>query len=242
MKMKAKFRVDSHDTDLNGIASAGAIMRYMQETANLQHVRYGPTMEELRQAGKAFILSRVCLDIPGILYPQDVIEVTSWLCEAKGYGYTRNTVLTRGSETIASMHAFWGVMDIESRHPIRVEEIALGFDTENEALTVQAPMRFRLPKEMPLLDERFVVYTDCDENCHINNTRYPGIFCSALDDMRGRRVTGLSLNYMNEARLGKLFSITGQRDEDGAYLFRILLEDGRIGTEGRLLLAPIAAV
>ena len=42
MKMQAEFRVDTHDTDMNGIGAASSIMRYMQETANLQHEVYGP--------------------------------------------------------------------------------------------------------------------------------------------------------------------------------------------------------
>lgn len=236
MKMHATFRVDSHHTDMNGIATATAIMQYIQETANLQHVHYGPTMEELRAGGKAFILSRVAFDVMAPLYAQDQIEAISWLCEAKGFGYFRNTVLERNGETVAAMNAFWGVINIETRRPLRVEEVTLGFTTENEPLPIQAPTRFRLPKEMPTLGSRTVTYSDCDENGHVNNTRYPGILCDFLPTMWGKRVTACSLNYMNEAVLGSSFTVTGETAEDGAHLFRTLLEDGRVGCEARILL------
>ena len=42
------------------------------------------------------------------------------------------------------------------------------FAPAKAALTVSAPMRIRIPKasELPLLGERKVVYSDCDENGH----------------------------------------------------------------------------
>ena len=240
MKMTYRFRVDTHDTDLNGIGTVSAVMRYMQETANLQHVVYGPTMDELRASGKAFILSRAALDLPFPLYPQDELTVTSWLCEAKGFGYFRNTEIRRGEQQVAAMNAFWGAMDIASRHPLRVEEIPLGFTPESEELSVSAPLRFRAPRDLtytPLGDYR-VVYGDCDQNIHMNNTNYPRIFCNFLPPMIGKRVTQFSINYQHEARLGASFTVLGAEAE-GAHLFRTVLEDGTVGSEARLLLTEL---
>lgn len=240
MKMTYNFRVDNHDTDLNGIATVSAVMRYMQETANLQHVVYGPTMEELRASGKAFILSRAALDLPVPLYPQDQITVTSWLCEAKGFGYFRNTEIHRDGQQVAAMNAFWGAMDIESRHPLRVEQIPLGFTPEAEELTVNAPLRFRAPRDLTFepVGEYRVVYGDCDQNIHMNNTNYPRVFCNFLPTMIGKRVTEFSINYQYEARLNTTFTVYGAEHE-GAHLFRTVLEDGKTGAEARLTLTDI---
>lgn len=240
MKFSYEFRVDTHDTDLNGIATVSAVMRYMQETANLQHVVHGPTMEELRASGKAFILSRAALDLPVPLYPQDKLTSVSWLCEAKGYGYFRNTELLRNGKQVAAMSAFWGAIDIESRHPLRVEEIPLGFTPEAEDLTVEAPVRFRVPRDLIFapLGEYQVLYGDCDMNIHMNNTNYPRIFCNFLPTMIGKRVTQFSINYMHEARLGGIFRVFGAEHE-GAHIFRTLLEDEKTGAEARLLLTEL---
>ncbi len=240
MKFSYDFRVDTHDTDLNGIATATSVMRYMQETANLQHVYYGPTLDELRASGKAFILSRAALDINAPLYPQDKITVTSWLNEAKGFGFFRSTVINRGEERIAEMTTFWGTIDIESRHPLRVEEIKLGFDTENEALEVVSPMRFRPSRDTIYREagEYTVTYGDCDQNIHLNNTNYPRVFCSYLPTMLGKRVKNLSINYLHEARLGTSFKVYSANDGD-TFLFKTELEDGNTGAEARIVLSDI---
>lgn len=240
MKFSYDFRVDNHDTDINGIATASAVMRYMQETANLQHVYHGPTMEELRAGGKAFILSRAALDILHPLYPQDKVTVTSWLCQAKGFGYFRNTELCRDGKKIAAMSAFWGAMDIETRRPIRVEEIKLGFGTTDDPLTVSSPMRFRPSKDTVFceLGEYKVCYGDCDQNIHLNNTNYPRIFCGFLPTMLGKRVSEFSINYLHEARLGASFKVFGAESE-GATLIKTELEDGTQGSEARIVLSDI---
>lgn len=240
MKMQAEFRVDTHDTDMNGIGAVSSMMRYMQETANLQHEVYGPTLDEVRASGKAFILSRAALDCYAPLYPQDRVTVSTWLTAAKGFGYFRNAVLTRGEETVAAMTSFWGVIDIASRRPLKVEEVALGFTMEDEGLETQASARFRMPRELtlPKLGERTVYYSDCDQNIHMNNTNYPRVFCDFLPDMMGKRVAECSINYMNEARLGTTFAVYGAEHE-GAWYFRTELPDGRTGSEGRLVLTNI---
>ena len=239
MKFSYDFKVSSQEVDINGIASATAVMRYMQETANLGHEDYGPTMDELRQSGKAFILSRAAVDIYKPLYAQDKITVTSWLNDARGYGYNRSTVIERGGEKVAAMIAFWGAIDIENRHPIRVEEINLGFGTDEEKLEVISPMRFRTNGiEMSELGDYKVVYGDCDQNIHLNNTNYPRIFSGFIPNMLGKRVTNLSINYQHEARLGKSFKVFGA-ENDGAMLFKTVLDDGNVGSEARIVLGDI---
>ena len=239
MKFSYTFRVSSQETDLNGIASATAVMRYMQETANLGHEEFGPSMDELRAAGKAFILSRAALDIYKPLYAMDEITVTSWLNEARGYGYNRSTVIERNGEKIAAMNAYWGAIDIEKRQPIRVEEIKLGFGGDEDKLDTVSPVRFRTNGiELTELGEYKVVYGDCDRNIHLNNTNYPRVFAGFIPNMLGKRVTNLSINYHREARLDASFKIYGG-ENDGALMFKTLLEDGNIGSEARIVLGDI---
>lgn len=230
-----KYRVDSHGTDINGNAGVTAVMQYIQETANLQHEEYGPTMPQLRAEGKAFVLSRCALDIMLPLRAQDTVSVETWLTEAHGYGFARNSVLYLGDEPAAKMTALWGVIDIPTRKPLRADEIKLGFGTDGRSLEVSSPLRFRIPSEPPLalLGRHKVVYSDCDENLHLNNTRYAAVFCDLLPNMRGKRATGFSINYRVEARLGTEFDVFSSETESG-YYFRTVFPDGTVGTEAIL--------
>lgn len=236
MKFSYKYRIYDHDVDINGIASVSALMRYIQQTASQQHVAYGPKIEELRESGKGFILSRAAMDIEGILHPQDEITVTTWLNNARGFGFTRYTEITKNDEIIAKMSAFWGVIDLNSRRPIKVDEVPLGFGTDEDIIEVEAPTRFRPSKDTAFeeLGSHRVTYSDCDENVHLNNTNYPSIFCSCLPTMKGKRVTRFSINYLHEARLGASFKIFGGK-ENGAYLFKTELENGENGADARIV-------
>ncbi len=237
MKFSADYRVDTHNTDLNGNASLTAIMQYIQESANLQHEAYGPTLPDLRSQGKAFILSRCALDIYLPLRAQDRVRVTTWLSEAKGYGYLRHSILNRGEEKIAAMTAFWGVIDIPTRRLLKADSVELGFGSCSDELIISSPARFRIPKELQLekVGEHRVVYGDCDENVHLNNTKYPEIFCGLLPTMIGKRVKEFSISYQNEAVLSSAFSVF-RGEADGVCYFKTLLDDGRVGAEARMVL------
>lgn len=239
MKFTAEYRVDTHDTDLKGKASVTSVVQYIQEAANLQHEAYGPKLDDLRKSGKAFILSRMAIDFLLPLKAQDRVKVVTWLNEAKGYGYLRNSILTRGDELVAKMTAFWGAIDIPTRKLLRAEEIELGFGTDAEELKTDAAIRFRIPKELEMekLGEYKVVYRDCDENLHMNNTQYPGVFCDFLPEMLKSRMTGLSINFQHEARLGSSFEIFGAR-ENGVIYLRTVLDDGQVGAEAMMSILP----
>ena len=43
MKWTEEYRINVHDTDLNGIVSVSGLLRYMQDTANLQMAGQGPS-------------------------------------------------------------------------------------------------------------------------------------------------------------------------------------------------------
>ena len=52
------YRVRWHDTDANRTVRPSQLLVYMQETANLQMEKYGPSLSHMRDVDqKAFILS-----------------------------------------------------------------------------------------------------------------------------------------------------------------------------------------
>lgn len=68
MKWTEKYRINTHDCDPAGFVRASLVLRYMQETANLQMKNLGPTNEQLRDEGRAFLLSRINMSLYNPLY------------------------------------------------------------------------------------------------------------------------------------------------------------------------------
>lgn len=239
MKFSYTHRVNGYETDLNGIVSVTSILRYAQEAANLQHLHYGPTIEEVRGDGRAFILSRVALDYIAPIRVHDELEIITWLNNARGYGYSRYTQIKRNGSVCVNILCQWGVMDIESRRPIRVDEIKLGFDTDEDTIQMISPLRVKRPEgEMIKIAEHTVSYSDCDENIHLNNAVYPLIFCDQIPSMLGKTVSEFTINYHREARLGAKFDIICVHD-NGEYVFKTVLDNGEIGAEAQMVIKDI---
>lgn len=210
------------------------MLRYAQETANLQHYKIGPSLAELRADNKAFILSRVSMNLYRPLHEFETIDVSSWLCNAHGYSILRCANILRDGVVIAELSSVWALVAVDSRKLLKIDDTKLNF-TVDEPLKLDAPTRIRIPKsvDMILVGERTVGYSDIDYNYHMNNTNYPDMLCNFLPDMIGKRVVSFSISFGNEARLGETFKIYCGED-DGVYYFRTIKSDGSVGVEAEM--------
>ena len=233
--------VSPHDLDINNILSASGVLRFLQDAAYSQMYHNPPTMDELRAEGKIFILSRVAMSIYAPAYVQEKLVSQSWACESKGFSFNRCCRLMRGEETIAELCAVWALVDADSRRLLRVEDYGQTYENE-PMLTLDAPSRIRIPRDVPLslVGEYAVSYNDADINLHINNTNYPDILCGFLPDMKGKRVSKISIAYVHEAPLGESIKIYLTRgDEDDSYYLRTVRADGQVNVEAYLELDRI---
>lgn len=239
MKWHEIYRVNYHDTDANGIVRASALLRYHQETANLQLEGCHPTPKELLDAGLAFILSRVTMTLKVPVRAFETIEVDTWGCPSHGATYNRCGQICRNGKVIAEISSIWGLLSTSDRRILRVGEIDMGFGTE-APIDIGLPSRFRLPHDLELteLGKRTVTYGDIDSNIHMNNTNYPDMLCGFLPSMQGVRVSEMSFNFLGEAHLGETITVFGATVGEYNY-FRTLRENGEIGVEAILRIIPI---
>lgn len=237
MKEVQKYRINSHDEDAWGVVTASHVLRYMQETANLQLYHTHPTPAELKESGRAFILSKLVMSIYAALHGFEEIEVETWLAEAKGVSFTRNYRMKRDGATVAEATSVWALVDTEDKHLFRVTDVDVTSHADPEQSALDLPKRMRIPPDVPLtlVGERTIFYADVDSNRHMNNTNYPDMLCSFIPDMAGRRVLTARLNFISEAPLGCTLKVyTGE--VDGVRYFRTLREDGRVNIEAEMIL------
>lgn len=239
MKWSEEYRIGINEADVNGVASASAILNYIQTTADLQFFHAGPTAEELRSQGRAFFLSRISMSIYKPLYAHDVIRVETWPCESRGVVFNRCATVFRGDEVVAEAVSCWALVDIETHKVQRVD--SLTFNVEyHEMLTLDVPLRIRIPDhdELKLVGERAVLYSDVDMNGHMNNTRYPDFFCDYIKDIADKRVIKMTVSFQKEAPMGDMLKVYSYED-DGTYYFRTLKGDGTVGCEAEIVIDEI---
>jgi Acyl-ACP thioesterase len=233
MKQIEKYIINSHDIDINGIASPSSVLRYLQETANLEHYRHGPTTDDLRAGGKAFIVSKIALNMYRPLRVYDEITVESWLCKTKAMSFLRCGRILHGSMPVAELTSVWALVDINNHRLLRADDIELGFGYD-EPLEMEAPPRILLPHDiiMSLAGERSVSYGDVDLNRHMNNTNYLNMFYGFIPVIEKKSVVSAMVFYQSEAPLGETLKIYRSCNElDDVYCFRTIRPGGIINAE-----------
>lgn len=239
------FCVNFHDTDLYGRMRPSAVLMYMQEVPNMQLNEYGPSMDELRAGGQAFLLSRIRVAIHRALPAYTPIEAQTWISDAdRGYSFTRFHRIMAGGEAVAEAVSVWALVGIEDRRPVRVENFSYHFSGD-APLALELPRRIKLPDSPEEVAERLVTYHDVDYNGHINNTHYPDLLCDYLPAgvMEKKRVADISINFIGEAPLGETLQICRAADPEVSdrWLFRTRRLDGSVNIEAALQLTETDA-
>ncbi len=239
MKWTENYVVNIHDADMNGIVSASGILRYMEDASNKQMLAQKPSYEELLEQGYAFILSRLGLSVYAPIHAYESITVETWAVASRGVTYNRCYRILRDGEIVAEATSVWALVGVEDRKLHRVGEVTLHY-WEDEPLELDLPVRFRIPPEVPLTlrGERTVLYPDVDQNRHMNNTRYPDLFCSFFPEIQNSRVITSVLSFVSEAPLGETLKIYCG-EYDGMYYVRSVRSDGSVNAEAEFMLEPI---
>lgn len=234
------FTVGSHDADYMNGARPSALLRYMQETSNLEHRACGPDLYELRKNRNiAFILSKVGMKIYAAPAPFEPLRVQSWYAGSRGFSFFRCGRIYHGPRLVCEMHSTWALTDISDpsdRKLLRADTLGLGFGA-GEPLSLGFPPRMRFPSdtEGERVGEKTVLYADCDLNRHMNNTHYPDLFLAFAGELDGKRADEIEISYLSEAPLGETLTVF-RTEKDGDLYFRSVRASGAVNAEARIRL------
>ncbi|MBQ7715248.1 MAG: hypothetical protein IJT70_05200 [Clostridia bacterium] len=238
MKQTEHYRINVHDTDLNGLLSPTGYMRYLQDSAFCQMEDDGPSYDELFDEGLAFILSRIRIIFTGEVHSHENVTVRTWSCGGHAASFVRCYEMEKDGVEVAKGKSVWALYDFKNNKLKRFSEVETNYATDEE-LDVDMPRRPEFASEPSLLGVKKVFYTDADQNRHMNNTRYADMLWNFFPDRDESRIASIDISYLNEAPLGCELEIYGAESLDGdGYVFKtIRREDGKVN-----VLAKITAV
>ncbi len=235
MEYRMKTEVDVHDVDYNGVAKTSSIMRYIQTAAQCQLTESGMSYDNLKSNNKAFILSRVKLEVLKPLFAYTPLTAITYPCESRGYSFLRCYELESDGEVVARAISVWALIDTESRSLVRVNDFNLGLPTLPPNELVLRTMK--LPSTLIDIGGYGVHYGDVDQNRHMNNTKYPDMYSNFLP-LQNKMIRSITINYSNEAQIGEKLRV--QRvEENGYYYFRTVRSDGKVNSEAQIELCDI---
>ncbi len=235
MPFSKRSEVDIHDVDINGIARASSVMKYMQSAAEAQLAENGMSYEEMRSGKRALILSKITVELTGALRTYEPITTVTFPCESRGYTLLRCYSIQKDGVTAVRAISAWALVDTEKLSLVRVNDFDLGLDTYTP---LDLPLsRILIPDGIKEVGTYRVNYDDLDQNRHMNNTRYPDIYSNFLP-LDGKRITSMTVGYTSEAKAGELLTVLSAY-ENGAYYFRTLHEDGRENSVAEIRISDI---
>ena len=212
-----KIKVDDHDIDYNGVVRAGALMRYIQSSAEEQLKGNGMSYNELKAANRAFILSKIKLEFDESVSSGEILHAETFPCHSKAYSFIRCYRLIKDERVIGRAVSVWALVNTETRSLVKVNDFELGLETYSP---LDLPLeRIVMPKELSLVGKYSVNYADIDRNRHMNNTRYPDMLCDFMPDMNGKRMSRVTMSFLGEAALGHVLTVL-RGERDGVYYFR----------------------
>ena len=235
MEYRMKTEVDVHDVDFNGVAKTSSIMKYIQSAAQCQLTEGGMSYDNLKKSNRAFILSRVKLEILKPLCAHTPLTAVTYPCESRGYSFLRCYQLESGGDVVARAISVWALIDTENRSLVRVNDFNLGLPTLPQNGLVLGAMK--LPSNMTDIGGYGVHYGDVDQNRHMNNTKYPDMYSNFLP-LGGKMIRSITINYSNEAQIGEKLRVQ-RGEENGFYYFRTVRSDGKVNSEAQIELCDI---
>lgn len=232
------YRTTWHDTDCNRVVRPTPILTYFEETSNLHMISVGQPLDKVRdEAGLGFILSRLTMKFYKPLEMYKDIKVETWTSEGRAFSTLRSFRLLDGEEIAAEALTLWALVDINQRKPVKISIYDFGFEHELP-VEIDAPNRVAFPKDIELVKvgERKIFYSDCDYNMHMNNTRYPDMLCDFLTDVKGKRLSSMTLSFVREAAMGHTLSVYRAQKDENTYLFRTADEEGNTCLEAEVVM------
>lgn len=237
MEFRTELIADIHDVDHNGVTRLSSLMRYIQSAAQTQLTLNGMSYDELKDRKRAFILSKIKMEFTEPVRAYQRLTAVTYPCESRGYSFLRCYALERDGVTIGRAVSVWALIDTDTRALVKVSDFDLGLEThEPHSLALS---RFTMPTLIKEVGTYTVNYGDLDQNCHMNNTRYPDMYSNFLP-LDNRRIKTISINYLNEAKRGEKLRVERADGIDGnTFYIRTLCENGKVNSEAEILLTDI---
>lgn len=233
MKYTENYRVRLTETDARGRIKPSAIIDIMQENAMGAIAEIKHSNREMHEKdGKAFIISRMTVELDGVIQEGDNIEAITWAAHGKAASYPRCYEFKLGDKSVVRGIGMWAMVDIASKKLVLHNEYYEDSSFEEDAITLGVPDRFRIPSELEMNESNRlrVTYSMTDCNGHMNNVKYVDPMWDAIPNIATRTLKSFSIRYAHEARLGDELIVTwaSEPGEDGidTYYVRLSTEEG----------------
>lgn len=210
MKYLKSYESRSYELDRHDALIPTYLIQYLQETADHQiHDTDKDYAEIYREDRKAFIVSRMSVQVYQPVHKYAKLDCNTWIVPAKAANFPRAYELFSNGKPIASAYSNWALVDVDTKKLVLQSEYDTSSYPIDAAPELDIPTRFRLPKEITWITAGQVPVTLSltDINGHMNNARYYNYLYDAIPNAEDYFITSMNVRFVHEAPLGAMLTI-----------------------------------
>lgn len=217
------FSIRSFVMDAKKRASIQALCSFLQEAAGNHVDALGIGIETLVAQGMTWILSRFHIKIQRYPLWRETVRIETWESKAYSFYAIRDSVmLDNQNQCLVTASSLWLILDIHSRHPLRIPEHIVAMQADRDRALVDSFDALWRPKTVTF-EKRFAVrLSDLDMNQHVNNVRYVEWAVEAVpyDIWDTHQMTEIEVSFRAEGVYGDvILSQSEQTEEAGQQVF-----------------------
>lgn len=214
--LTCEYELLSFDADYLGRAHLSALMNYLQDAARRHSLREKFSVFDLAEKGLTWVVSRYHILVERYPRMGEKIAIKTWASGKHGYYALRDfEVSDVKGKRIALATSSWMIIELESRRPVRVENLF-----PDELILQERALADDFPT-LPIverLDHKTtfrVMFEDLDCNRHVNNVVYSRWAVEGMprEVLFASRPRELEINYRSEAFYGDEIEVITQNPE-----------------------------
>lgn len=226
------FQVVYDECDAWDRMTPGAVLRRTQQIATMQCEAFGVDPAFYARTHTAFVLSRLSLEVYRMPRPNDRVRI-----ETRAYGmrravYHRVTSLhAENGEKLCETDGRWVLIDTVAKRIVRkpLEAFEPHFNDVPGAEEHEINMPKVKREDTEKLSEQRAVFSLCDRNGHVNNTRYADLVCDLLplEALRAGAPKKMLFSYHSEIPMAQPFALYGASPQQDGYYYAAWIDEAK---------------
>ena len=245
---KYQFMAEPFHCDFGLQLFMGHLGNHLLNAADFHSNDRGFGMIYLKTVNKAWVLSRLAIEMERMPRAYDRFWVETWVESAMRYFTNRNFAITGlDGQVYGYGRSVWAMIDTETRQPQNIMEVHNGsisdYVEREKPCPIARSSRVQMTTDAPLVRTIDTYYNDVDMNGHINSVKYIEHVLDLwdLEWYKAHRLRRFEVAYVAESHQGDRLSLfrekTPNADASASedYCIRISKDDGTEVVRSRVL-------
>ncbi len=216
---KKEIMIESRDVSMSAKLRPSAFLQLFQEIAGDHSSAMGYGYEMTRANRMMWIIVKNHVVFHELPSYTDKVVLTTWVTERRHLLFPRYCRMeTPEGKPLVDAASYYVLVDFDTRQAVFPEQFDIKHDDAPTGREIALPGRVRLP-ELTESASFTIPYSYIDLNRHMNNVKYVDL---AEDELglaaAGHEIRELTIEYVNEAKLGETLTLSWAGRDDAWYL------------------------